>query len=65
VFLALYAFTVFGYMTATLATFFIDRDAENDEAEVAGSKKIAALQQEMVALRAEIHELLSRSPPQE
>jgi voltage-gated potassium channel len=65
VFLALYAFTVFGYMTATLATFFIGRDAENEEAEVAGSKKIAALQQEVVALRAEIHELLSRSPPQE
>ncbi|SDW67988.1 potassium channel family protein [Nitrosomonas communis] len=65
VFLALYAFTVFGYMTATLATFFIGRDAENDEAEVAGSKKIAALQQEVIALRAEIHELLSRSPPQE
>jgi voltage-gated potassium channel len=65
VFLALYAFTVFGYMTATLAVFFIGRDVENDEAEVAGSKKIAALQQEVVALRAEIHELLSRSPPRE
>lgn len=65
VFLALYAFTVFGYMTATLATFFIGRDAENDDAEVAGSKEIAALQQEVMALRAEIRELLSRSPPPE
>jgi len=27
--LALYAFAVFGYVTATLASFFIGRDAEN------------------------------------
>jgi len=33
--LALYAFAVFGYVTATLATFFIDRDADSEEAKVA------------------------------
>ncbi len=27
---ALYAFTVFGYVTATLASFFINQDAESD-----------------------------------
>jgi voltage-gated potassium channel len=36
----LYAFGVFGYMTATLATFFVGRDAENDEAELAGAKQL-------------------------
>ena len=43
VFLALYAFAVFGYVTATLATFFVGRDAENEDAEPAGARQIAAL----------------------
>ena len=54
VFLALYAFAVFGYVTATLATFFIGRDAEDDEAELAGTRQLAALREEMIALREEI-----------
>ncbi len=61
-FLALYAFAVFGYVTATLATFFVGRDAENDEAELAGAKQLAALREEVVALRAEIHDALRRPP---
>lgn len=56
--LALYAFAVFGYVTATLATFFVDRDAESPEAEVAGAQAIAALQAEIAALRAELQDLL-------
>jgi voltage-gated potassium channel len=54
VFLALYAFGVFGYLTATLATFFVGRDAESDEAELAGAKQLAALREEVSALREEI-----------
>ncbi len=63
--LAIYAFAVFGYVTATLATFFIGRDAENPEAEVAGASElaqlsagIADLQAEVAALRAEMQILL-------
>ena len=56
--LALYAFAVFGYVTATLATFFVGRDAENPEAEVAGAQAIADLQAEIAALRTEIQALL-------
>lgn len=56
--LALYAFAVFGYVTATLATFFIGRDAEDPEAEVAGAKEIAALHAEIAALRSELQALL-------
>ncbi len=52
--LALYAFTVFGYVTATLATFFLSRDAEEDEGEIASSKELAALGGEIVGLREEI-----------
>jgi voltage-gated potassium channel len=60
-FLALYAFAVFGYVTATLATFFVGRDADNQEGEVAGSGEIAALRAEVQALRNDIRELSQRS----
>jgi voltage-gated potassium channel len=55
--LALYAFAVFGYLTAAIATFFLGRDAENDEAEIAGAKSIKALHDEIAALRADIRAL--------
>ena len=60
--LALYAFAVFGYVTATLATFFIGRDADNEEAEVAGAKSITALHEEIAALRADIQALSRQNP---
>lgn len=60
VFLALYAFAVFGYVTATLATFFIGRDAENDTAEVAGSAQLITLSEEIRALRDEMRALAER-----
>lgn len=55
--LAIYAFAVFGYVTAAIATFFLGRDAENEEAEIAGAKSIDALHDEIKALRAEIQAL--------
>ena len=55
--LAMYAFAVFGYVTATLATFFIGQDADDDESEIVGMKSIAALHDEIIALRTEIKNL--------
>ena len=55
--LALYAFAVFGYLTATLATFFVGRDAESAEGEIAGAADIHALNQEMALLREEIRSM--------
>lgn len=55
--LALYAFAVFGYVTATLATYFVGRDAENDQGELAGAKDLAALRADINALRDEIRAL--------
>ena len=52
--LALYAFTVFGYVTATLATFFIGRDAQNPEAELPNAAMIDELREEIRALRVEL-----------
>ena len=59
--LSLYGFAVFGYVTAALASYFIERDADNEEAELVGAKplkelraEIAALHEELRALRQEI-----------
>jgi voltage-gated potassium channel len=50
----MYGLAVFGYVTATLATFFIGRDAENEAAELAGEKSVAALRNEIAELREEL-----------
>jgi voltage-gated potassium channel len=55
--IALYAFAVFGYLTATLATFFIGRDAASTEGEVAGEASVEALRKEIAGLRKEIQAL--------
>ncbi|HWH18100.1 MAG TPA: ion transporter [Allosphingosinicella sp.] len=49
--LALYGLAVFGYITATFASFFIGRDAEEPGAAVAGAPELAALKEEIRALR--------------
>jgi voltage-gated potassium channel len=63
-FLALYSFAMFGYVTATLATFFIGRDAENSEAELAGARSVDMLRVEIAALRDEIRGLRELSERQ-
>lgn len=55
--LALYGFAVFGYVTATLATFFVGRDAEDQESEIVGAEDVRALRREISALREEIKRL--------
>jgi voltage-gated potassium channel len=62
IFLSLYAIGVFGYVTATLATYFIGRDAEDAEAELAGDRELAGLRQEVLALRDDIRSLAARPP---
>lgn len=52
--LALYAFGIFGYVTATLATWFVGRDAEDAEGELASARSIEELKAEVAALRATI-----------
>ncbi len=49
--LALYGFSIFGYITATLASFFVGRDAEEADAPVAGSADVAQLETEVHRLR--------------
>jgi voltage-gated potassium channel len=63
VLLALYAFTVFGYVTATLATFFVDREAASPESDIPDQKGIEALQREVAGLRSEIQALVAAAGP--
>lgn len=55
--LSLFGYAIFGYVTATLATFFIGRDAEEKDAPVAGSNDIEELKKEIITLTKTINEL--------
>jgi voltage-gated potassium channel len=55
--LAVFAFAVFGYVTAALATFFVGRDADTPDGEVAGEKSVEALRREIESLRREVNGL--------
>ena len=59
--IAVFGYTIFGYVTATFATFFIGRDAEEKDAPIAGAKDVAELKQEIIALRKSIDDLKSKS----
>lgn len=58
--IALYGFAVFGYVTATLATFFVQRDTEKREDEKpVESPTLAELQTEIKELRNDLKQFLS------
>lgn len=59
--LSLYGFGILGYVTASLASFFVGRDAESDETEIASAKVLKSLSDEISALRREMGGL--RPPP--
>ena len=46
--LSIYGFGVFGYLTATISSFFIGRDAEEKDAPLAGADDVALLRQQLV-----------------
>ena len=52
--LSVYGFAVFGYRTASLASFFIGRDAEREDAELPNAASIRELRAEILALRNEL-----------
>lgn len=49
--LALYGFAVFGFITASFASFLMGQEARSDESDVAGSSEIRALRAEIQDLR--------------
>ncbi len=62
VILALYSAGVFGYVTAAVASFFVGRDAESDDGELAGEHSVTALRDEIAALRSELRAALEQNP---
>lgn len=55
--LSLFGYAVFGYVTATLATFFIGRDAEEKEAPVAGANQVRELKELVQSLHKKLDDL--------
>ena len=56
--LAIYGFAVFGYVTASIASLFVARDAETEEGELAGAQQIEALRAEVAVLTRRVEALL-------
>jgi voltage-gated potassium channel len=52
--LSLFSIGVFGYITATLASFFVDRDAASPSSDVAGAQELKAIRAEIEKLRVAI-----------
>jgi len=52
--LSVYAFAVFGYITGALASYFVGRDAERPDAEIAGQASLDDLRKELSELRSEL-----------
>nr|WP_111301649.1 ion transporter [Paracoccus saliphilus] len=59
--LAVYGLAVFGYITASFATFFIGQEAAAPDGDVGGSREIAALREDITALRAELRDAAANS----
>ena len=56
--LTIYGLAVFGYITATLASYFVGRDAQDSSAPTVGSADLRRLLNEVARLRREIEERL-------
>ena len=52
--LSLYGFAVFGYITASFASFFVGQEASAKESDLAGAGDIAELREEVARLRADL-----------
>lgn len=55
--LTIYGLAVFGYITASFATFFIGQEAQDQEGELTGPADLATLRQEIAGLREELRRL--------
>lgn len=58
--LSMYGLAIFGYITASLATFFIGQEAAAPDGEVGGAREIAALRADIAALREELQRAASK-----
>jgi voltage-gated potassium channel len=59
--LSIYGFCVFGYITAMLASFFVGRDAEEEDAPLASADDIRTLQEQIHRLTEVIQAMQNRA----
>ena len=52
--ISLYGFAVFGYITASFASFFVGQEAKAKEGDLAGANDIIELRDEIARLRADL-----------
>jgi len=55
--LATYGFAIFGYVTASIASVFVARDAEEEDGELAGGRQVTALRLEIAQLALRVERL--------
>ena len=55
--LAVYGFAVFGYITATIASFFVARDADSSHGELAGARQLERVERELASLQRKLDKL--------
>ncbi len=58
--ISVYAIAVFGYLTALIATFFIDRVTKDQNTEIARQKSLQDIQEEIIRLRHVIEDFVNR-----
>lgn len=61
-FLSVFAFSIFGYVTGALSSYFINKDADDADAPVAGQQELQQLLAEVKALRAEVARIVTPAP---
>jgi len=49
--LAVYGFAVFGYVTATIASFFVARDADTEAGEIGGTRQLDRIERQLALLQ--------------
>jgi len=60
--ISVYAAVMFGYLTALLATFFIDRETKDPKQEIASQKSVQEVQEEIIELRHLIENFVNHFP---
>jgi voltage-gated potassium channel len=58
--IAIFGYTIFGYVTAAFASYFVGRDAEEKDAPLAGTKDVATLREEIASLTRSINALKAK-----